>query len=141
MKDLEQSGNSEIVVLIKAAPQAGQRRGETVCCAGLDLYGNWLRLYPIAFRTLSEEQKFGRWDRVKFKWRVPNDDRRHESRRVDQGTLEIVGTLKDSEKVQFLSSSIVTSLERERQEGRSLALLRSEILEFKSEKKPPRSHI
>jgi hypothetical protein len=129
------SGSTEAIIIIKAAPQVGQRHGETVCCAGIDLYGHWLRLYPVSFRTLEGGQKFGRWDRIKFKWQRPNDDPRPESRRVNQQSIEIVGELKASERGNFLAKSIVSSLARERETGRSLALLKPEILDFKSEKK------
>jgi hypothetical protein len=130
------SGETEAVVIIKVAPQAGQRHGETVCCAGIDLQGNWLRLYPVSFRTLDEGQKFGRWDRIRFKWKLPKNDPRIESRRVNQDSITIVGELKKSERQHFLGGSIVTSLDRERAAGRSLALLKANILEFKVEKKP-----
>lgn len=129
------SGETEAVVIIKAAPQVGQRHGETVCCAGIDLKGNWLRLYPVSFRTLDDGKKFARWDRIKFHWRLPNDDRRSESRRIDQDSISIVGTLKQADREKFLSRLIVTGLDRERQAGRSLALLRAKILEFKYEPK------
>ncbi len=132
---LTRSGNTEAVVIIKAAPQVGQRHGETVCCAGIDLHGNWLRLYPISFRTLGDGQRFGRWDRIKFNWRLPSDDQRLESRRVDQDSLEIMGELKHRERQNFLSSTIVTSLNAEREKNKSLALLKAEILDFRFEKK------
>lgn len=61
------SGETEAIVIVKAAPQIGQQYGETVCCAAIDLNGNWLRLYPISFRTLADGQKFQRWDRIRFK--------------------------------------------------------------------------
>ena len=114
MAQAPSSGKSEAVVIIKAAPQVGQRHGETVCCAGIDLYGNWLRLYPVSFRQLEDGQKFGRWDRIRFDWRTPNDDRRPESRRVDQQSIEITGNMKPSERERFLAKSIVTSVNRER---------------------------
>jgi len=129
------SREAEAVILVKAAPQAGQKHGEVVCCAGMDNDGNWLRLYPVSFKTLEESQKFKRWDRIQFKWRLPNDDSRVESRRVDQHTIEIIGSLLKRERSAFLSRSIVTSLEREREAGRSFALLQSEILDFSAEKK------
>ncbi|MBC6416520.1 MAG: hypothetical protein GDA47_01650 [Rhodospirillales bacterium] len=129
------SGETEAIVIIKAAPQTSQKHGETVCCAAIDLQGKWLRLYPISFRSLEEGQKFGRWDRVRFKWRMPADDARVESRRVDQASLEIVGKLKKAERQQFLSRSIVTSLDKELDEKRSLALLKAEITGFKAEPK------
>ena len=127
---LETSGETEAIVLIKAAPQFGQKHGETVCCAAIDLEGNWLRLYPVSFRHLDDAQKFGRWDRVRFNWSLPRDDQRIESRRINQQTLSIVGDLPKKERQDFLGSRIVSSLDKEYEEGRSLALLRCEILDF-----------
>lgn len=132
---LSRSGESEAIAVIKAAPQVGRKHGETVCCAGIDLQGNWLRLYPVAFRTLGDGQRFRRWDRIRFRWRVPKDDQRVESRRVDQDSLEIVGALKKSERPRFLAKLIVTSLDAERSAGRSLALLKADILSFEIDKK------
>lgn len=129
------SGETEAVVIVKAAPQVGQRHGETVCCAGIDVHGNWVRLYPVSFRTLEEGQKFGRWDRIRFRWRRASDDPREESRRVDQETIAIVGELRPSERERFLAKSIVTSLDKERKANRSLALLKCQISEFRVETK------
>ena len=129
------SGEAEVIVIVKAAPQLGQKHGETVCCAGIDLQGNWLRLYPVAFRTLEDGQKFGRWDRIHFCWRLPNDDRRPESRRVDQDSIRVVGELPQRERQRFLAARIVTSLNRERAAKRSLALLKAQILQFSYERK------
>lgn len=134
--EISPSGESEAIVLIKAAPQVGARHGETVCCAAIDLYGNWLRLYPVSFRHLDEGKKFGRWDRIRFRWRMPKDDGRAESRRIDQDSLAITGELKAVERERFLARSIVTSLDKERREGRSLALLRAEVTGFHVERKP-----
>jgi hypothetical protein len=120
---------------VKAAPQISQKHGETVCCAGVDIYGNWLRLYPVAFRTLEHSQKFGRWDRIRFRWRKAADDGRPESRRVDQGSLEIVGDLKKTERSRFLATAIVTGLDHLRAGGKSLALLRPQSPEFFYEKR------
>lgn len=131
------SGSTEAIVLIKAAPQVGLRHGETVCCAGVDLYGNWLRLYPVSFRQLDKAQKFGRWDRIRFKWRLPSDDRRPESRRVDQQSIEILGQIRETERAGLLGPAIVTGLEGERAKGRSLALLKPDIREFVVERKSP----
>ncbi|MBC8267236.1 MAG: hypothetical protein H8E36_00640 [Rhodospirillaceae bacterium] len=131
----EISGETEAIILIKAAPQVGDTHGETVCCAGVDLEGNWLRLYPVSFRYLKDGQKFGRWDKVSFLWSSPRDDRRVESRRIDQQSLTIIGDLPKRERGQFLNSLIVTSLNKEREAGRSLALLKADIKDFIYEKK------
>ena len=120
---------------MKAAPQVGRRHGETVCCAGIDLYGNWLRLYPVSFRTLDHSKRFARWDRIKFNWRLPNDDPRVESRRVDQQSIEIVGELNPSERDGFLAGSVVTSLVSQRAAGKSFALLKPEVISFRIDKR------
>lgn len=129
------SGNDEAIILVKAAPVIGRTHGETVCCAGMDLYGNWLRLFPVSFRVLDDGKKFARWDRVKFTWRKPTNDDRQESRHVNNQTLEIVGSLKKSERAKFLDRQIVTSLNAQREAGKSLALLKPEIYRFWIEKR------
>lgn len=126
---------SEAIVLIKAAPVISSKNGETVCCAGLDLYGNWLRLYPVSFRVLDESKRFKRWDKVKFSWRRPSNDTRLESRYVNNQSLEIVGRIKRSERTNFLEKSVVYSLRREFEQGKSLALLKPDIIDFKIQRK------
>lgn len=131
----DKTGETEAIILIKAAPVIGTKHGETVCCAGVDLYGKWLRMYPVSFRVLDDGKKFKRWDKVKFKWRLPTDDMRIESRHVDSQSLEIVGKLADREKATFLDKLIVSGLNEQRDKGRSLALLKPKILDFKIQKK------
>ncbi|MBV9548986.1 MAG: hypothetical protein JO256_04865 [Alphaproteobacteria bacterium] len=135
LQDLSRTGEIDAIVLIKAAPQVGQRHGETVCCAGISLHGEWLRMYPVCFRNLDDAQKFGRWDRVHFKWRKPKDDPRVESLRVDQESITITGSLRPTERARFLGSLIVTSLDKEREKGRSLALLKAQVHSFKINKR------
>jgi hypothetical protein len=132
---LEKSGETEAIVIAKAAPQIGTVHGETVCCAALNLAGDWLRLYPVQFRHLEDAQKFRRWDRIAFRWRKPSRDQRFESRHVDQDSIRIVGKLKKPERSAFLSRCVVTNLQEERQKGRSLALLKAKIREFCIEQK------
>lgn len=133
----QRSGTAEAIILIKAAPVIGDKHGETVCSAGIDLYGNWLRMYPVSFRVLEDGKRFKRWDKVKFDWRQPSNDPRIESRHVNNQTLEICGQMKPKERPAFLNKHIVTSLAKELEEGRSLALLYPEVLEFKAVEKPP----
>lgn len=131
-KFTQRSGEAEAVILVKALPQVGEKHGETVCVAAIDSYRNWLRLYPIAFRQLADEQKFTRWDRIRFKWRLPEirRDNRVESRNVDQQSIEIIGKLRRDGRAAFLDPMVVHSTKREREEGRSLCLIQPEEPEF-----------
>lgn len=125
-------GETEATILVKALPQVGEKHGETVCVAAVDAYRNWLRLYPIAFRELDDAQRFRRWQRIKFKWRLPprHRDNRRESRNVDQESIATVGELRPSDRAAFLEPLIVQSTKREFAEGRSLAVVRPEAPEF-----------
>lgn len=128
----QRSGEAEAVVLVKALPQVGEKHGETVCVAAIDAYRNWLRLYPVAFRQLEDAQKFTRWDRIRFKWRLPevHRDNRIESRNVDQQSIEIIGNLRKESRASLLSPMVVHSTKKERAAGRSLALIQPENPQF-----------
>lgn len=123
-------GEVDLVVLIKAAPEMGQKHGETVCVAGVDMYGNWHRLYPVPFRDLRPDQKFKRWDRIRVRWRRPSDDNRIESKRIDATSLSIISSVKGEERAEVAARATVQSLEVEMESGRSLALIRPQNVEF-----------
>lgn len=122
----------EAFIIVKAAPRASRTHGETVCIAAIDHNGCWVRLYPVSFRDLADAQKFGRWDRITYRWREPaaSADQRVESRRVDQGSIVITGKLKDRDRHAFLNRALVSSLRAEREKNRSLAVLDCEVVEF-----------
>ena len=126
----------EAFVIVKAAPRRSEKFGETVCCAGIDRQGKWVRLYPIAFRYLDGPQKFKRWDHIRYRWSKPraSNDVRSESRRVDPNSIEVLHPLKHSARNPLATRCAVTSLQRELEAGRSLALLKCEILDFWAEK-------
>lgn len=126
--------DDECFVIVKAAPRASRTHGETVCIAAVDRGGGWVRLYPVSFRDLADAQRFGRWDHLKFRWRRPktSSDRRSESRRVDASSIVITGQLPAGQRNPLLNRIAVTSLRREREAERSLALLRPEIVDFRA---------
>lgn len=129
--------DGEAFVIVKAAPRVSQQYGATVCCAAIDRNGDWVRLYPVSFRYLEARQKFSRWDRIRYRWRMPRAvaDRRSESRRVDDRSIEIVGNLPVSERSPLIHRTSVTSLKAEFEAGRSLALLKMEVLDFQIERR------
>ena len=127
----------EAFVIVKAAPRPSKQHGITVCCAALDRESRWVRLYPVSFRYLEQRQRFARWDRIKYKWRNPRvaADARSESKRVADHSIEIVGTLPQSQRQPLLNRCLVSSLRQEAAAGRSLALLKIEVLDFWFEKR------
>lgn len=50
----------EFLPLVKAYPALSRRYGEVSCIAGLDMKtSEWIRLYPVPFRTLEDASSFG----------------------------------------------------------------------------------
>lgn len=128
-KPLANKGHERSLVLVKALPQVGARYGETVCCAGVTPSGEWRRQYPIRFRHL--QSKFARWHWIEYDWVQPGgDDRRFESRRVQEETLKVVGTLAESARSNFLEKVIVPSTTAAAALGQSLALIRPDRTHF-----------
>ncbi len=122
------SAEIEATILVKALPQVSESHGETVCVAAIDDNRNWFRFYPVAFRQLEDAQKFGRWNRVRLKGRLPDvqKDNRAESRNVDQSSISLMGKMPTDRRASFLEPAIVRSTKKERAEGRSLALIKPE---------------
>ncbi len=95
MKQIEKK---RILVTVKAYPNPSKKYGETVCCAGVDLSNFQLvRLYPVPFRDLDNDQKFKKYSIVDVNCFPPSDDKRPESLRVDSDSISVFAVL-DTEK-------------------------------------------
>jgi hypothetical protein len=46
-----------VLITAKTYPTLSRKYGETVCTAGVREDGTWVRIYPVPFRRLSEEQQ------------------------------------------------------------------------------------
>lgn len=123
-----------MLVLVKALPHVGERHGETVCCAGVTLDGEWRRQYPIHFRRLRDQ--FARWQWIEYDWVAPgNEDRRRESRRVQEDTIRVGDEMPERERASFLSSLVMGSTDEAAAKGMSLALVRPAKTRFRSKAK------
>jgi hypothetical protein len=121
----------EVVILVKAVPQVGAKHGETVCCAGVTHDGQWRRMYPIKFRRLSEDAKFTRWDVVRFRASLPRDDPRRESRRIQEETIRINGSLHQKRRSDFAVRLVRTSTRAAAERGETLTLINPSTFAFK----------
>ncbi|MCI5123143.1 MAG: hypothetical protein D3925_01370 [Candidatus Electrothrix sp. AR5] len=53
----------KVFVTAKTYPNLSSKYTETVCTAGINEGGEWVRIYPIPYRSLKKEQKF-----KKYQW-------------------------------------------------------------------------
>jgi hypothetical protein len=118
-------------ILVKAFPQPSKAHEETVCCAGITDDGReLLRLFPIRFRRLPNEQRFDRYDLVEMTATKASDPR-PESYRVDEGSIRILergSALSPKAKVQlwqpFIAPSLTALHQENRTTQRSLGIIR-----------------
>ena len=127
----EKSGTDQITILVKAAPHPSKKYKEIVCTAGVTTDHRWFRLFPIQFRFLKDGQKFNRWDVIEYRWHKPSNDKRVESRHVDQSSIKIIGSVPEQHRFGLIEPMLTTSLRKEREEGKSFALIRPRNLRFK----------
>jgi hypothetical protein len=126
-----------VTILVKALPQPSKKHGETVCCAGVTVHGEWKRLFPIRFRHLQGNHSFSRWDWVNFRYAKSTHDSRVESCRVHEESLAVKGTLPKSERATFLESLVLPSISAAVERGQSLALIRPKNPRFIYRAKSP----
>jgi len=125
----------ECVILIKAQPHRSSSYFETVCCAGVGRDRKWRRQYPVPFRILKEDQKFGRWTWIKYEYVQPKDDMRRESQKVLSHTLMTAGQMRTEERASFLSPLVRNSLREADSARDSLALVRPQSIEISAHPK------
>jgi len=127
--------NSRVVVLVKALPQPSKTYGETVCCAGVTVEGQWKRLFPVRFRHLNGDSSFSRWDWVRFNYRPPTRDKRVESCHVYEDSIVVEHRLPLNERNRLLAPLITGSAIEAMELGRSLTLIRPTNTRFVAKRK------
>ena len=88
-----------ILVTVKTYPTLSAKHLETVCTAGVREGGSWVRLYPVPFRLLTEQEQYRKYDWLECQLTRHASDPRPESfRPVDHTELEPVGRIKTDDK-------------------------------------------
>jgi hypothetical protein len=88
--------SGKILITVKAAPQPSTAYGDTVCVAGIRMRAGgpeWVRLYPIPFRSMEEYLQFKKYDLITVRVKPSGKDPRSESYIPDRSTITKVGHL------------------------------------------------
>lgn len=123
-----------ILILCKTYPSPSAKHAETSCVAGITEAGEVLRLYPVPFRLIGDEQQFRKWQWIKARILRSADDRRAESHRIYVDTIElgdVIPTTSDwqqrrgwIEKLPLFDDFDTLEATRQQKGGPTLALLR-----------------
>ena len=80
-----------ILILCKTYPSPSTKHVETSCVAGMDESGQLIRLFPVPFRLVADDQQFKKWQWIYARVRKATDDHRPESYRISVDTIETQG--------------------------------------------------
>ena len=83
--------HQRILILCKTYPSPSARYVETSCVAGMAEDGRLVRLFPVPFRLVEDDQQFRKWQWIRARVRRAQDDARPESHRVSVDTIELEG--------------------------------------------------
>lgn len=89
---------ARILILCKTYPSPSAAYTETSCVAGMDANGNLIRLYPVPFRLVTEDQQFSKWQWIEAFIEKSPSDHRPESHKIGVDTIqrqEVIPTSKD----------------------------------------------
>jgi len=95
----------EAVVFVKAYPNPSSKYYETVCVAAVTEEEGLIRLYPVGFRSLPEDQRFKKYQRVRLRMRKHEKDSRPESYRPGEHSIELIIFLAMNSKQKYAKST------------------------------------
>jgi hypothetical protein len=137
----------DFIPLVKAYPALSRKYGEVSCVAGVEMTASgprWIRLYPIPFRSLDDDQQFSKYQRVRLRVEAHRGDLRPETRRPDRDSIELLGAPISSRNAwelrrrfvePLMASSMCEISRQQRRNGTSLGVFRpGRIVDFKIEK-------
>lgn len=80
-----------VLITVKTYPTLSKKYGETVCTAAVREDGSWVRIYPVPFRRLDEEEQYRKFDWLECTLvRNQRDPRPETFRPKDPGELKPV---------------------------------------------------
>ena len=87
---------TKVLISVKTYPTLSTKYNELVCTAGFLENGDWVRIYPLPFRRLENEQQYKKWQWIELDLEKNTSDPRPESHKVKNidflKTIEQLGT-------------------------------------------------
>jgi hypothetical protein len=127
------------LIIGRAYPEPSKKHIETVCTGAITDDGQLLRLYPISWRYLDENQQYRLWTWATFEVRKSEDDNRRESYRVREESISILSHVaSQEERFSLLQKAIFPDREtldrRYHEDWTSMGLVEIEMIEFRTAK-------
>lgn len=72
-----------VLILCKTYPSPSGKYAETSCVAGINAKGQFIRLFPVPFRLVRDDQQFKKWQWVSIQYQKARRDHRLESNSIN----------------------------------------------------------
>src|ERR1039458_5851980 len=135
----EPEQKKKALIVVRTYPTPAKSGVEVSCTAAITDDGKWLRLYPIPYRLLPPNQRFGKYQWVEFTLTKASKDPRPESHKVKPDSINILSDPLSSEHEWAAKKNVVFPLKshclcclesvRRRQKYPTLGLFRPHRIE------------
>lgn len=99
------------LMVVKTYPTPAWKGGEVVCTAGITEQGQWIRLFPVPYRLLENDQQFKKYQWIEARVIRATSDVRPESYQVDAGSIRVLGEPLDwAERLKYIRPLVAPSL-------------------------------
>jgi hypothetical protein len=82
------SRKTRVLILCKTYPSPSEKHVETSCVAGLEEGGKLIRLFPVPFRLIRDDQQFRKWQWITARIEKASNDHRPESHKIFVDTID-----------------------------------------------------
>ena len=87
----------KILITVRTYPVPATRGVEVSCTAGVTHEGEWIRLFPLPYRSLDEDKQFRKYEWIEAEVRKATNDQRPESFIPNLETIRIIEKLSTSD--------------------------------------------
>ncbi|MED0670391.1 hypothetical protein P4S95_09190 [Aneurinibacillus aneurinilyticus] len=78
-----------VFIVVKTYPNSSKKYQETVCTAGITEDGEWIRLYPVQFRSMEKAKQFEKYTWIKVRLKKAKEHR-EDSYNPDMDSFKIL---------------------------------------------------
>ncbi len=86
-----------ILITVRTYPTPATKSLETSCTGGITSEGQWIRLFPMPYRHLKEDQKFSKYQWIEARVQKARSDTRVESYNPDRDSIRPVSEVLSSD--------------------------------------------
>jgi hypothetical protein len=86
-----------VLITVRTYPTPARKGVEVSCTAGVTSESEWIRLYPIPYRSLEEDKRFAKYEWIDLEVTQTRNDSRPESFTPNLDTIRIIGSVPTSD--------------------------------------------